>query len=78
MSELRRDSTLLVAFAAGALFSLAAPPVNLYAALWVGMAALAFVVARDDEGSASHPRRSRLRRELVGAVRGLAFGVGAN
>lgn len=79
MSELRRASTLLVALAAGAVFSLAAPPINLYPALWVGMAGLAFVVAWDDEGSASHLRRwPRLRRELVGAGRGLAFGVGAN
>lgn len=79
MSELRRASTLLAAFTAGAVFSLAAPPVNLYAALWVGMAGLAFVVAGDDEGSGSHlPGWPRLRRELVGAGRGLAFGVGAN
>ena len=61
---------------AGAAFALAAPPTNLYVALWLGMACLAFMLARSN-GEPS-PDTSRLKRAFAGGARGLAFGFGAN
>ncbi len=78
MIERRRASTLLAALAGGVLFSLAAPPVDLYAALWIGMASLAFVVDAGDGPTSNQGRWHRLWREAGGAGHGLAFGVGAN
>jgi apolipoprotein N-acyltransferase len=52
---------LLLCALAGAFFALAAPPANAYVALWIGMAALAWMLSPKSE-----------------ALRGLAFGFGAN
>src|SRR5579883_374173 len=65
----------LVAAASGAFFALAAPPTDLYGALWLGMAGLAWSLG---EETADLARVSRLRLAFTGALRGLAFGVGAN
>ncbi len=78
-SFVRRNSGVGWAIVAGGGFALAAPPFDLYAALWVGMAGLAFVLHGEEGERVSRARRwARLRRELDGAGRGLAFGVGAN
>jgi apolipoprotein N-acyltransferase len=66
---------ILVAAGAGAFLALVGPPSNLYPALWVGMAVLAYVVDLPCDSSKRWPR---LRRVFDGAGRGLAFGVGAN
>jgi apolipoprotein N-acyltransferase len=71
-------SRALEALAAGAFFALASPPFDLYAALWVGMAGLAWVLGENESLGSSPDRWPRARRELAGAGRGLAFGVGAN
>lgn len=63
------------AAAAGALLALGAPPFDLFPALWLGMAALAWTLA---EGAAWPPFASRARVVLTGARRGLVFGVAAN
>jgi apolipoprotein N-acyltransferase len=63
-------------FAAGGLFALAAPPTNLYPALWLGLAALAHLVGPSYGASASS--KGRLRLWFSGAAPGLAFGTGAN
>lgn len=60
---------------AGALLALAAPPVDAYPALWIGMAALAWMLDADPRWPAF---ASRARVALTGARRGLAFGIGAN
>jgi len=63
----------------GVLFASAAPPTNLYAGLWLGMAVLAF--ALEDSGDPYCPlgdTLSRWRRGFSGALRGLAFGVTVN
>ena len=66
------------------MFALAAPPTNAYVALWLGMAALSWMLAATPDltsaaRNASHaPRALRLRRAFDGSVRGLAFGFGAN
>lgn len=77
MIERRHVSRLFAALAAGGLFSLAAPPVNLYPTLWLGMAGLAFLLEGETLAS-NQGRWRRLRHELDGAGRGLAFGVAAN
>ena len=66
------------------MFALASPPTNAYVALWLGMAALSWMLAATPDltsaaRNASHaPRALRLRRAFDGSVRGLAFGFGAN
>ncbi len=64
-----RALPLFAALAAGCFFATAAPPTNLYSALWLGMAGLAFLVER------AAPLPVRLRH---GVALGLAFGAGAN
>ncbi len=64
---------LIVALASGALFALAAPPLDWYPALWLGMAGLAFALGSG--GDALPTRSARLR---AGSLRGAAFGVAAN
>jgi apolipoprotein N-acyltransferase len=54
------------------LFALAAPPSNVYPALWLGMAALAWTLHEDGGG------KRWLRRALDGGARGLLFGAAAN
>jgi apolipoprotein N-acyltransferase len=63
----------VAALVAGAFAALVGPPTNLYPALWVGMAALAYLL---DASPPSAP--GRLRRWFDGAGRGLAFGFGVN
>lgn len=61
------------------MFALAAPPTNLYPAMWLGMAGLAWLLAEDDGSAAVEARpRNRVRTALTGAWRGVAFGFGAN
>ena len=64
------------AAALGAIFALAAPPTNLYPAMWLGMAGLAWLL--EDAGGHDARTRGRLRTAFTGAARGLAFGFGAN
>jgi apolipoprotein N-acyltransferase len=73
MTGIRKYALALLAGAV--LASGAAPPLDLYPALWVGMAALAWLLDVDPEIPAF---ASRTRVALAGARRGLAFGVGAN
>jgi apolipoprotein N-acyltransferase len=68
------SSRLSISLGAGALFALAAPPTNLYPALWLGMAGLAFELDRESDGVAA----GGLKRAFAGSARGLAFGIGAN
>jgi apolipoprotein N-acyltransferase len=63
----------VAALVAGAFAALVGPPTNLYPALWVGLAALAYLL---DTPPPSTP--GRLRRWFDGAGRGLAFGFGVN
>jgi apolipoprotein N-acyltransferase len=77
VSPLHPVLRLAAAGAAGAFLALVGPPSNLYPALWVGMAALAYLVDGRPPVSASS-RWPRLRRALDGAGLGLAFGVSAN
>jgi apolipoprotein N-acyltransferase len=73
MTTIRKHALPLLA---GALLaSGAAPPLDLVPALWLGMAALAWLLDRDPRWP---PFASRTRVGLTGARRGLAFGVGAN
>jgi apolipoprotein N-acyltransferase len=65
-----------VALVAGMGLGLAAPPVDAYAALWLALVVLAWVL--DGPAPAGHSRLPRLRLALTGTLRGLAFGVGAN
>src|SRR5450631_3278913 len=51
--------------------ALASPPTNFYPAVWLGMAALAYIL---DEPAPEAGRPARLR----GGARGLAYGVAAN
>jgi apolipoprotein N-acyltransferase len=75
VSDPKLGATLASSAVAGGFFALASPPTNLYAALWLGMAALAFVLDRE----ALPPKRwPRAGRALEGGLRGLAFGIGAN
>jgi apolipoprotein N-acyltransferase len=60
---------------AGAFLAAGAPPFDVYPALWLGMAALAWVL-EDDPGWPLFASRARVA--LTGARRGLLFGVGAN
>jgi apolipoprotein N-acyltransferase len=62
-----RAPALLAALVAGAFFATAAPPIDCYPALWLGMAGLAYLV---DRAHLERPRR-------VLAL-GVAFGTGAN
>lgn len=64
-----------LALLAGMTLALAAPPVDLLPAVWVAMAGLAWML--EDGARASAPR-SRGRAALTGALRGAAFGFGAN
>jgi len=73
MTTIRKYALALLA---GALLaSGAAPPLDLVPALWLGMAALAWLLDGDPGWP---PFASRARVALTGARRGLAFGVGAN
>jgi apolipoprotein N-acyltransferase len=67
--------TYALALLAGALLASASPPFDVYPALWIGMAALAWLLDADPAWPA-FPSRARVA--LTGARRGLAFGVGAN
>ncbi|CAN5449155.1 apolipoprotein N-acyltransferase [soil metagenome] len=68
---------LLLSFASGAFVALAAPPTNVYPALWLGTTA--YAVALDDDVPKWDDRnRRRLTRFLPGALRGILFGAGAN
>jgi apolipoprotein N-acyltransferase len=67
---------LLLAFAAGAFFALAAPPTNLYPALWLGTSA--YAIALHDDIPVWDKGRGRFARALRGALRGILFGAGAN
>jgi apolipoprotein N-acyltransferase len=71
LSSIRRFGLLV---ALGVFAALSGPPTNLYAALWLGMAGLAYVLADGEVPSSA----GRARRWLDGAGRGLAFGFGAN
>jgi apolipoprotein N-acyltransferase len=66
-----------VALAAGfgCLLALGSPPFDLYPALWLGMTGLAWCLSTQEDLPVFAPRA---RVALVGARRGLAFGVGAN
>src|SRR5438445_8801852 len=66
----------MAAAALGAIFALAAPPTNLYPAMWLAMAGLAWLL--EDAGGHDARPRGRLRTAFTGAARGLAFGFGAN
>jgi apolipoprotein N-acyltransferase len=72
-----RPATRRLALAAlsGGLLALASPPMDLYPALWVGMAALAWQLSAPPRWPAF---ASNARVALTGARRGLAFGIGAN
>jgi apolipoprotein N-acyltransferase len=64
-----------VAACAGVVLALAAPPFDLYPALWVGVAGLAWSL----DGDPRWPLfASRARVSLTGARRGLVFGAAAN
>ncbi len=68
------------ACAAGALLALVGPPTNLYAAPWLGMAALAYLLGSRETSAAGRgtTRWRRIRPWLDGSARGLAFGASAN
>jgi len=59
-----------LALLAGTVVGLGSPPVDAYLALWLGLVAFAWVLET--------PVPARKRVALSGALRGLAFGVGAN
>jgi apolipoprotein N-acyltransferase len=73
MSPTRKK--LVRAAAAGMVLALAAPPFDIYPTLWLGMAALAYVLGEDPGWPAF---ASRARVALTGARRGLLFGAAAN
>jgi apolipoprotein N-acyltransferase len=73
MSPTRKQ--LAVAAAAGIVLALAAPPFDVYPALWLGMVGLAFCLAGDPGWPAF---ASRARVALTGSRRALAFGAAAN
>jgi apolipoprotein N-acyltransferase len=58
---------------AGAFMALASPPANIYPTVWLGMAALAYIL---DEPTGRAPASGRAW--FAGAGRGLAYGVVAN
>ncbi len=64
-----------LAAGAGLVVGLAAPPVDAYPALWLGMACLAWLLESD---TPLPPFASRARVALSGARRGLVFGAAAN
>jgi apolipoprotein N-acyltransferase len=66
---------LALALLAGAVLASIGPPFDVYPALWIGMAALAWLL---DDDPAWPAFASRTRVALTGARRGLAFGIGAN
>lgn len=72
MTEVRKYAFSLLA---GAILATASPPFDAFPALWLGMAALAWLL---DEDPAWPLFASRARVALTGARRGLAFGIGAN
>ena len=72
MTEVRK---LALPLLAGVVLATSAPPFDVFPALWLGMAALAWLL---DEDPACPPFASRARVALTGARRGLAFGIGAN
>jgi apolipoprotein N-acyltransferase len=59
-----------LAVLAGMVVGLGSPPVDAYLALWLGLVAFAWVLAT--------PVPTRKRVWTTGALRGLAFGIGAN
>jgi apolipoprotein N-acyltransferase len=71
-AEVRKLAFSLVA---GALLATGGPPFDVLPALWLGMAALAWLL---DEDPAWPPFASRARVALTGARRGIFFGIGAN
>jgi apolipoprotein N-acyltransferase len=66
---------LVTAASAGVVLALAAPPIDAYPTLWLGMVALAWCLAEDPGWPAF---ASRARVALTGARRGLLFGAAAN
>ncbi|HEY1692097.1 MAG TPA: apolipoprotein N-acyltransferase [Polyangiaceae bacterium] len=70
-----RVRTYAFCLLAGAILATASPPFDVFPALWLGMAALAWRLYDDPAWPLF---ASRTRVALTGARRGLAFGVGAN
>jgi apolipoprotein N-acyltransferase len=70
-----RVRTYALALLGGAVLAAGTPPIDLYPAFWLGMAALAWLL---DDDAARPALASPLRRAFPGAGRGVAFGVGAN
>lgn len=68
-----RRSALALACASGAVFALAAPPADVYVALWVGMAGLAYALAEP-----IFQGKTPFRRFWEGGMRGALFGTAAN
>jgi apolipoprotein N-acyltransferase len=68
----RPPPPLAIALASGLLLALAAPPANVYPALWLGLAGFAFALTRHRAGARD------IRGALSGGTLGLAFGFGAN
>jgi len=60
----------ILALLAGMVLGLGSPPVDAYLALWLGLVAFAWVLET--------PVPARKRVAMTGAMRGMAFGIGAN
>jgi apolipoprotein N-acyltransferase len=75
-----RSIRYALALLAGMVLGLGTPPIDAYPALWLGMVAFAWLLDAPPAGGAgrSSGLASRVRSALTGAMRGLAFGVGAN
>ncbi len=65
-----RVARYVLALLAGMVLGLGSPPVDAYLALWLGLVAFAWILET--------PMSPRRRVALSGALRGLAFGTGAN
>jgi apolipoprotein N-acyltransferase len=72
MTKVRKYGLALLA---GVVLASSGPPLDLVPAVWVAMAALAWLL---EDGPEWPPFASRGRVATTGALRGLAFGVGAN
>jgi apolipoprotein N-acyltransferase len=78
-----RSVRYALALLAGMALGLGTPPVDAYPALWLGMVAFAWLLDGPPAPTRAPSGRpsglaSRVRLLLTGAMRGLAFGVGAN